>query len=310
VKIDLWIPARTPPARRRDLEEVATLHDYEAAGPWPDRLGRADMLVADHDTRAAVEAIPRLDGLRVVQTLSAGVDAVVDRIPEGITLCNASGVHDVAVAEWVVLAILASNRRLPRLIDSQREGRWRRDDGVRGDDLEGATVLILGYGSIGQAVEARLRPFGVDMVRVARREREDVHPLGDLPELLPDADIVVVLLPLTAETNGLVGARVLALMPPGGLLVNASRGGVVDTDALTAAATSGRIRAALDVTDPEPLPADHPLLGAPGLVVTPHVGSATHRTREAMADMAVDNLLAALAGERMPHCANPEVYER
>jgi phosphoglycerate dehydrogenase-like enzyme len=269
--MDLWIPARTPPERRRALEDAATLHDYQPAGPWPERLGRGDMLVADHDTRAAVEAISRLDGLRVVQTLSAGVDAIVDRVPRGITLCNASGVHDVAVAEWVVLAILASNRRLPRLIDSQREGRWRRDDGVRGADLEGATVLILGYGSIGQAVEGRLRAFGVDVVRVARREREGVHTLVDLPGLLPKADIVVVLLPLTTETRGLVDADVLALMPRGALLVNASRGGVVDTEALTAAVASGRIRAALDVTDPEPLPDGHPLWALPDVLITPHV---------------------------------------
>jgi phosphoglycerate dehydrogenase-like enzyme len=271
MKLELWIPARTPPERRTSLEAVANVHDYQPAGPRPDRLGRADMLVADHDTRAAIEVIPRLEGLRVVQTLSAGVDAIVDGIPSGVMLCNASGVHDVAVAEWVVLAILASNRRLPRFVDSQRTGVWQHDDGARGDDLDGATALILGYGSIGRAVEQRLRGFGVGIVRVARRERDGVHPWADLPGLLPRADIVVVLLPLTAETRRLVGAEVLARMKPGALLVNASRGAVVDTPALMAALADGRVRAALDVTDPEPLPDGHPLWAMPGVLITPHV---------------------------------------
>ena len=268
--LDLWIPPGTPQAPREDLGSAANLHEYPASGPWAERLGHGDMLVADHDIGTALEAVSRIDGLRVVQTLSAGVDRIVDRLPPGITLCDASGVHDVGVAEWVVLAILASNRRLPQLIEAQRAAAWRRE-GSRGDDLEDSSVLILGYGSIGRAVEERLVPFGAEVVRVARRERAGVHALSDLPALLPSADVVVILLPLTAETRGLVGAGFLSQLGPGTLVVNASRGAVVDTPALMAALAAGRIRAALDVTDPEPLPDGHPLWSMPGVLITPHV---------------------------------------
>jgi phosphoglycerate dehydrogenase-like enzyme len=270
VTLDLWIPTGTPQARRTDLGRAAKLHDYPASGPWPEHLGHGDMLVADHDVRAALEAASRLDGLRVIQTLSAGVDRIVDRLPPGVTLCDASGVHDVGVAEWVVMAILASNRRLPQLIDAQRASAWRRE-GSRGDDLEGSNVLILGYGSIGRAVEKRLVPFGVEVVRVARHERDGVRALAGLPALLPSADVLVILLPLTTETRGLVNAGLLSQLKPGALVVNASRGAVVDTPALLAALTDGRIRAALDVTDPEPLPDGHPLWSMPGVLITPHV---------------------------------------
>jgi phosphoglycerate dehydrogenase-like enzyme len=279
VKPDVWIPARTPPAPREALARLANLHDFAATGPLPDRLGHGDLLVAAHDVKAALEAIPRIEGLRVVQTFSAGVDSIVDRIPPGVTLCNATGVHDVSVAEWVMLAILASNRRLAPLIAAQGRGTWLRDrEGA--DDLDGATVLILGYGSIGQALEARLKPFGADVVRVARRSRDGVHPMADLPALLPSADIFVVLLPLTPDTRGLVGDKILAGLRPGALLVNASRGPVVDTQALVTALQEGRIRAALDVTDPEPLPDGHPLWSMPGVLVTPHVAGDVRREEE------------------------------
>jgi phosphoglycerate dehydrogenase-like enzyme len=251
VKLDLWIPAGTPQGRRTDLSGAANLHDYPAAGPWPDHLGHADMLVAGHDVGAALEAVSRLDGLRVVQTLSAGVDRIVDSLPAGITLCDASGVHDVGVAEWIVMAILASNRRLPQLFEAQQAATWRHD-GSRGDELSGSSAIILGHGSIGRAVELRLAPFGVDVV-------------------LPSADILVILLPLTPETRGLVSDELLSRLKPGALIVNASRGAVVDTPALMAALMDGRIRAALDVTDPEPLPDGHPLWSMPGVLITPHV---------------------------------------
>jgi phosphoglycerate dehydrogenase-like enzyme len=136
-------------------------------------------------------------------------------------------------------------------------------------------VLLVGYGAIGEAIEARLRPFEVEVVRVARRGRDGVHPIAELPRLLPDADVVILIVPLTAETRGLVDADFLARMKDGALLVNVARGPVVDTDALLAALTSGRLSAAVDVTDPEPLPADHPLWDAPNLLVSPHVGGAS-----------------------------------
>jgi phosphoglycerate dehydrogenase-like enzyme len=271
VKPDLWVPARTPPRRREALASIADLHEYPPRDTSPGRLGHGDMLVVDNDLTAALDAISRIDGLRVVQTMSAGVDRIVDQIPAGITLCDASGVHDIGVAEWIVMAILASNRRLLNLIEGQQAASWRYSEAARGDDLEGSRVLILGYGSIGRAVEDRLVPFGVAVDRVARHERDGVHSHADLPSLVASADILIVLLPLTPATRGFVGTEILSRMKPGALLVNASRGAVVDTDALMAALGDGRIRAALDVTDPEPLPDGHPLWSMPGALITPHI---------------------------------------
>ncbi|HEX7472202.1 MAG TPA: NAD(P)-dependent oxidoreductase, partial [Candidatus Limnocylindrales bacterium] len=160
-----------------------------------------------------------------------------------------------------------------------RAGRWGHER-LTGSDLEDATVVLVGAGSIGAAVEARLVPFGARIVRIARRPRPGVHVMADLPTILPTADVVVILLPLTPQTRGVVDASFLAGMRPGALLVNASRGAVVDTAALTAAVLGGRTRAALDVTDPEPLPEGHPLWSAPGVIVTPHVASDVRHTDE------------------------------
>jgi phosphoglycerate dehydrogenase-like enzyme len=296
VKLELWIPTGTPEQRRRGLDASANLHDYPPSGPWPERLGSADMLVAGHDLPATLEAIPRLEGLKVVQTLSAGVDAIVDRLPEGVTLCDASGVHDVGVAEWVLMAILASNRRLPELMAAQRAATWQHDE-ARGDELEGSKALILGYGSIGRAVEDRLRPFGVDVVRVARHEREGVHPLADLPALLPSADIVVILVPLTPATRELVGIEFVSLLKPGALLVNASRGAVVNTLALMAALADGKIRAALDVTDPEPLPEGHPLWSMANVLITPHVAGDVNGEEDRAWDLVAEQVARLARGE-------------
>ena len=255
------------------------------------------MLLADYDLTTAIEAIARIDGLRVVQTMSAGVDRIVDLIPSGIILCDASGVHDVRVAEWIVMAILASNRRLPQLLEAQRAGSWRHSEAARGDDLDGARVLVLGYGSIGRAVEERLRPFGAVVDRVARRDREGIHPLADLPDLVPRADILVVLLPLTPETRGFVSSGILSSMKPGSLLVNASRGAVVDTAALMAELAGGRIRAALDVTDPEPLPDGHPLWSMPGVLITPHIAGDVSREEDRAWALVADQVGRLARGE-------------
>jgi phosphoglycerate dehydrogenase-like enzyme len=271
--LDVWIPADTLEPARAALPSFARVRAYPPAGGWPTEPQPADLLVAT-DTEAALAALPHLAGLRVVQTVSAGVERIVDRLPAGLTLCNARGVHDVGVAEWVVMAILADFRRLPALVSAQGAGAWPDDDRrqeLRGDELAGSTVLVVGFGSIGHALAERLVPFGVRVVGVARREHPGAHLLADLPGLLPTADVVVVLLPLTPATRGLVGADALARMKPGALLVNAGRGGVVDTAALLSALRAGRVRAVLDVTDPEPLPANHPLWSAPGVLITPHV---------------------------------------
>jgi phosphoglycerate dehydrogenase-like enzyme len=252
--------------------------------------------------QAFSDLLPRMARLEVVQLLNAGVDWV-PALPAGVRLCNGSGVHDGPVAEWVVAVILAMEKRLPHFVDRQREGRWDATanlafaDGVPARDVSGARVLIVGHGSIGRAVAVRLAAFGADVTGVARRERADTRPLPELPDLLPDADVVVLLAPATDETRGLVDAAFLDRMKDGALLVNAARGSLVDTDALTAAARAGRVRAALDATDPEPLPDGHPLWSTPGILVTPHVaGSSAHWQDRAYA-LVGDQLRRWAAGE-------------
>ena len=221
---------------------------------------------------AAVTAMAQMPRLKVVQTLTAGFDRVRPHVPAGAILCNARGVHDASTAEWVVTAILASIRQFPYFAAEQAAGRWSyRSTGC----LAGKTVLIVGYGSIGKAVERRLGGFDVQVGRVARSARAGVSPVADLPRLLPGADVVVLLAPLTRETVGMADARFLARMKDGALLVNAARGTLVVTADLVAELASGRLLAALDVTDPEPLDSGHPLWGLPNVLITPHVGAST-----------------------------------
>jgi phosphoglycerate dehydrogenase-like enzyme len=298
VPISVWIPADTAPKYRRLLPDGITVREVPADGPLPERLGRGEFLVADYNRARVVAAIARLDDLRVVQAMAAGVDGLLEVIPPGVTLCDAAGVHDIPIAEWVVMTMLAAFHNLPEHLVAQRSGTWRRaglDGG--GDDLEGATILIVGYGSIGRALESRLAPFGVKVLRVARHPRHGVHPLADLPALLPRADVVVILLPLTAETRGLVDARFLAAMRPGALLLNPARGPIVDTEALTQAVRAGRIRVALDVTDPEPLPDGHPLWSAPGVIITPHMGGAVRKLYDRAWRLIADQVRRYATGE-------------
>ena len=211
--------------------------------------------------RSFIDSLPRL---RAVQSLNAGVDWLLPKLPESVAVYNSSGVHDAAVSEWVVAVLLAMRRRLPDMLELQRRGEWDvnlNDVTATGpssvepiDTFEGGTVLILGYGSIGRAVATRLAPFGIRVVGIARHQRPDAETMEALPKHLPEADAVVLLLPLNSATEHTVDADFLARMKPGSILVNASRGGLVDTAALLAALHQRRIRAALDVTDPEPLP--------------------------------------------------------
>jgi phosphoglycerate dehydrogenase-like enzyme len=274
----VWIPATTPPEHRAFLPDGVDVREVPAIGDISDRPQHADIVISGFDPKRTIEILPQLRDLRLVQTLSAGVDTLVEHIPSDVILCDGSGVHDASVSEWVVMATLAMRRHLPEYVLSQRDAAWQRASG--GADLEGATVLILGYGSIGRAVEQRLEPFGARVVRVARRGREGVHGVDELQGLLCDADVVVILLPLTAETHGMVDAGFLAAMREGALLVNAARGPIVDTDALLTALRSEHIQCVLDVTDPEPLPDGHALWSAPGVLITPHIGGAVERLFE------------------------------
>jgi phosphoglycerate dehydrogenase-like enzyme len=223
---------------------------------------------------AFFEAMP---GLRVVQALSAGMDWLMPYVPARVIACRAVGVHDGPVSEWAIAAILVMRRRMLDFIDAQRLALWDRTsaEGLTIRDLEGQTVVIVGHGSIGRALESRLAPFGVRVIGVSRHARDGAQPVSALPDLLPTADVVVDLLPLTPETEKFVSRDFLARMKPGALLVNAGRGATVDTEALLDALRAGRVSAALDVTEPEPLPADHPLWRAPNVLITPHIAGAT-----------------------------------
>jgi glyoxylate reductase len=252
-----------------------------------------------------IGAAPRL---RAISNYAVGVDnidleaATARSIPVG----NTPGVLTESTADLALALMLGIARRLAEGDAYVRRGEWRTWDPslLLGHDLHGGTVGIVGLGRIGRAVARRLEGFGCELLYTSRRDGVE------LPELLARSDFVTLHAPLTPETRGLIGYDALSRMKPTAYLINTARGPLVDTDALTRALHAGAIAgAALDVTDPEPLPGDHPLLDAPNLLALPHVGSATHATREHMAEMAVDNLLAGLAGERMPNCANPEVHE-
>ncbi|RLS42950.1 MAG: dehydrogenase [Planctomycetota bacterium] len=253
--------------------------------------------------RSFIDSLPRL---RAVQSLNAGVDWLLPKLPESVAVYNSSGVHDAAVSEWVVAVLLAMRRRLPDMLELQRRGEWDvnvNDVTATGpssvepiDTFEGGTVLILGYGSIGRAVATRLAPFGIRVVGIARHQRPDAETMEALPKHLPEADAVVLLLPLNSATEHTVDADFLARMKPGSILVNASRGGLVDTAALLAALHQRRIRAALDVTDPEPLPFGHPLWQAPNLLITPHVAGAVMSWRLRAYRFASEQLRCYAAG--------------
>jgi phosphoglycerate dehydrogenase-like enzyme len=252
-----------------------------------------DMWIAPINLKVARRQLPHFRGLQLVQSLMAGVDRLQQLLPPEVILCDAKGVHDAPTAEWALAVILAMQKHLPFYVALQQQEEWggRRQAaeldptahalpaGLRSpalvDEMEVKTVLIVGYGSIGSAIESRLKPFGSQILRVARRAREGVASVSQLDELLPQADIVVLITPLTAETLHLMNADRIAKLKRGALLVNAARGQLVDTDALTQALVDGRIRAAIDVTDPEPLPAGHPLWKAPNLLITPHIAGAS-----------------------------------
>jgi phosphoglycerate dehydrogenase-like enzyme len=243
---------------------------------------------------AVAAAMAKMPRLRMVQTLTAGVDKLRPSIPPGVVLCNARGAHDASTAEWVLTAILASLRSFSTFTREQDAGRWSYEPT---DTLAEKTVLIVGYGSIGAAVEARLAGFEVEVLRVARRARPGVAPMEELRSLLGSADVVVLLVPSTPQTTGMVDARFLASMKDGALLVNAARGPVVDTSALVTELNSGRLSAALDVTDPEPLPPGHPLWTAPGVLITPHVAASTPVSERRVARLVREQLQAYLSGE-------------
>jgi glyoxylate reductase len=292
------------------LDRLVAEHDVEI---WPDRLPppRSELmarapevegllsLLTDTVDADLIDAAPRL---RAISNYAVGVDNVdvEAAAARGIPVGNTPGVLTESTADLAVALMLGIARRLAEGEAFVRAGEWRTwEPGLMlGRDLHGATVGIVGYGRIGQAVGRRLEGFGCEVLTSNRST--------DPGELLERSDFVTVHTPLTPQTRGLIGSEALARMKPTAYLINTARGPIVDTEALAHALHAGELAgAALDVTDPEPLPGDHPLLDAPNLLVVPHVGSATVATRERMADMAVDNLLAGLAGEPMPNQVTP-----
>lgn len=219
------------------------------------------------------QILPSMRQLKVVQSQRAGTDDIAPWLPEGVQLCNAGGVHDAATAELAVGLILASLRGIPQFVRAQAEGRWRHLE--ESEALADKRVVVVGYGSIGRALGQRLAGFECDVIGVTRTGRDGTRAHAELPMLLPTADVVVMLTPLTADTHHLVDSDFLAAMKDGSLLVNMSRGPVVDTDALVKEARTGRVRAALDVTDPEPLPDGHPLWRLESVLISPHCGGGT-----------------------------------
>ncbi|WP_134768603.1 2-hydroxyacid dehydrogenase [Nocardioides sp. 1609] len=265
----VWLPF--DPA---ELGEVPAGLRYEVVDPVdgdvPDSVGDVAFYVPPYRLGSEVaDVLPRMSSLEVVQTLTAGVDNVRGAVPDGVTLCNGRGIHDTSTAELALTLTLASLRGVPDIVRAQQRHAWA---GQWRTSLADRRVLLVGYGAIGRAVETRLTAFEASVTRVARTARDGVHALDELPALLPDADVVILVVPLTDETRDLVDAAFLARMKDGALLVNVARGSVVVTDDLVAALHTGRVTAALDVTEPEPLPGDHPLWDAPGVLVSPHVG--------------------------------------
>jgi glyoxylate reductase len=307
----VFVTRRLPGAA---LERLSAAHDVEV---WPERLPPS--------AAALRSRVPALDGLltlltdpvdadlldaavslRAISNYAVGVDNVdlPAATARGIPVGNTPGVLTESTADVALALMLSIGRRIVEADGYVRRGEWRtwEPELLLGRDLHGATVGIVGFGRIGRAVARRCQGFDCEVLHTG-----DV----ELAELLERSDFVTLHAPLTSETRGLIDAPALRRMRSTAYLINTARGPMIDGDALARALQDGEIAgAALDVTDPEPLPADHPLLAAPRLIVLPHIASADRATRERMADMAVDNLLAGLAGERMPNCANPEVYER
>jgi phosphoglycerate dehydrogenase-like enzyme len=247
----------------------------------------------------------------------AGTEWIPSTVGPHVTICNARGAHNISTAEWTLAAILAMLKYHPLFYEIQKAGEWKRRfeatahyaritgdtrplaPPVMQEELTGKNVLLVGYGAIGKEIERVLSPFAVNVVRVARTARTEplVHPVSELDRLLPEAQVVVLILPSTAESYQLIGPRQFALMSQGTLLVNAARGPIVDTDGLVDALYSGRIRAAIDVTDPEPLPDGHPLWSCPNLFITPHVGGSSPQFAPRAVNVALEELRRYMAGE-------------
>ncbi|MGA3346082.1 MAG: 2-hydroxyacid dehydrogenase [Terracidiphilus sp.] len=298
--------------------------------PLPDDLDHEidiDVWLPDPYPTRAMRIWPHLRGVRLILSLMAGTEWIPGVAGPHVTISKARGAHNISTAEWTISAILATLKYFPFYLEVQRSGQWKRRfeaparyAQITGDtrpvyppimleELTGKRVLLVGHGEIGQEIERMLAPFNVELVRVARTARTEppVHAVSELDSLLPQAEIVILILPSTAESHHLIGTRQLALMQQGTLLVNAARGPIVDTDALVEALNSGRIRAALDVTDPEPLPEGHPLWNCPNLLLTPHLAGSSPQFAPRALKTAADELSRYIKGEPLKNVVQTAV---
>jgi phosphoglycerate dehydrogenase-like enzyme len=293
----------------------------------PDRDVEIDVWIPDPYPSRALRQWPHLRGVRLVLALLAGTEWIPGAVGPHVTICNARGAHNISTAEWTLSSILAMLKYFPLYLDIQHSGEWKRRfessahySAITGDsrqiyppvmleELTNKKVLLVGYGAIGQEIERMLAPFHTQLTRVARNVRSEpvVHAVSELDALLPQAEIVILILPYTQESHHLIGSRQLELMQQGALLVNAARGPVVDTDALVTALQSGKIRAALDVTDPEPLPEDHPLWNCPNLLITPHIGGSSPQFAPRALQTAAGELRRYIAGEPLQNCVQKAI---
>ncbi|MFD9162942.1 2-hydroxyacid dehydrogenase [Streptomyces sp. NPDC059558] len=303
---DVWLPF--PAEEIEGLPDCFRYRLWDGEDAFPADPADCVFYVAPYmkSPEVTVRPLAAMAAVQVVQTLTAGIDHVLGGLGDlrpGVRLCNAAGVHTASTAELALALTLASLRGIPGMVRGQDREEWR--SGFY-DALADKSVLIIGYGSIGSAIEDRLVAFECGPVaRVARTARTGprgpVHALADLPGLLPSADVVILVTPLTEATRSLAGADFLGRMKDGALLVNVSRGPVVDTKSLLAEVESGRLRAALDVTDPEPLPAGHPLWHAPNVLITPHVGGSSSAFEPRAKRLLARQLTRFAAGEPVEH---------
>ncbi|WP_199199103.1 2-hydroxyacid dehydrogenase [Amycolatopsis sp. CA-128772] len=268
---------------------------YQWGEPVPPEASKAEVLIPGKHPPGD-QLWRTVPNLKLIQLLSAGAEDWVGKVPDGVLLSTCRGAHGGSTAEWVVAVLLSLYRQLDVFAAAQREGRWARQTT---DTLQGKRVLVIGAGDLGQHLRRRLEPFDARCTMVGMTARDGVHGVRELPVLLELHDVVVLMVPLTSRTRGMAGAEFLSRMRDGAVLVNASRGAVVDTDALVAELTTGRLRAALDVTDPEPPPAGHPLWTVPGLLLTPHVGGAVRGVRGRSYAVAAAEI-ARYAGGELP----------
>ncbi|MFL2000916.1 2-hydroxyacid dehydrogenase [Microbacterium sp. A1-JK] len=290
------VPTDRLAADLQPLPEGVDLVVWPMDGPAP--RDRFDMVVPPYMTMTDV--IERVRGVQIglLQSQSIGYEGMEELLPPGLPFANASTVHEASTAELAVALTLAAQRRIPEFVRAQDQHSWR---GRFSESLADRRVTLLGFGGVGKAIAARLAGFEVELTAVASRAREEdgiaVRAIDDLHEVLAETEIVIASLPGGDATRHVLDAAALAALPDGALVVNVGRGPLIDTDALVAEVGSGRLRAALDVTDPEPLPEDHPLWSLPGALVVPHVGGASSAMGPRIARLVRRQIDRLVAGE-------------